>query len=295
MSLLRRSVLGIAVIGALALTLNACAGPRLLSNVDALSGGGSGVKTAAAGVAYGNHEQKLDIYAPKGTAATARLPVVLFIHGGSWRDGDRGGYAFAGKAFAREGFVSVVIDYRKVPEVRFPDFMVDAAEAVAWTRGNIAAYGGDPDKLFIAGHSAGAHIALLLTLDPTYLRSAGVPDGALKGAIGLAGPYDFYPFTSEAAEAAFAGAYPAMTQPITYARGDAPPMLLLHGDADDVVLPRNSAVLATTVTGKGGVAVVKTYPGVGHVSIVQALSPLWNDKAPVLSDAATFVRANSAD
>ncbi len=295
MSLLRRSVLGIAIVGALAFTLNACAGPRLLSNVDALSGGGSGVKTAAAGVPYGNHAQKMDVYAPKGTAATAKLPVVVFIHGGSWRDGDRGGYAFAGKAFAREGFVSVVIDYRKVPEVRFPDFMVDAAEAVAWTRGNIAAYGGDPSKLFIAGHSAGAHIGLLLTLDPTYLRSAGVPDGSLKGAIGLAGPYDFYPFTSDAAVQAFAGADPAMTQPITYANGAAPPLLMLHGDADDIVLPRNSTALAAKVNGAGGRAEVRSYAGVGHVGIVQSLSPLWKGKAPVLTDAANFVRANSGD
>lgn len=290
-SLLRRSALGIAVIGVLGLTLNACAGPRLLSNVDALSGGGSGVSAVASGVTYGNHAQKLDVYAPKGTPTNARLPVVLFIHGGSWRDGDRGGYAFAGKAFAREGFVSVVIDYRKVPEVRFPDFMVDAAEAVAWTESNIAAYGGDPTKIIIAGHSAGAHIAVLLTLDPTYLRSAGVADGAIKGAIGLAGPYDFYPFTSEAAVAAFAGADPALTQPITYARGDAPPLLLLHGDADDVVLPRNSTALAAKVTEAGGQVVVKPYAGVGHVGIVQALSPIWNGKAPVLTDAANFVRA----
>ena len=116
-----------------------------------------------AGLAYGEGpSRRLDVYAPP--AAGGPRPVVVFFYGGSWQNGKREDYRFAGAALAAEGFVAMVPDYRKYPEVRFPGFVEDGASAVAWARREAARFGGDPSKLWVMGHSAGAHIAALLAL-----------------------------------------------------------------------------------------------------------------------------------
>src|ERR1700741_411360 len=107
---------------------------------------------------YGPLErQKLDIYVPDG--ATSNIPVVVFFYGGAWARGERGDYRFAGQALASTGFIALVPDYRLYPEVAFPSFVQDGALAVAWVRDNIAGFGGDPARIAVLGHSAGAHIA----------------------------------------------------------------------------------------------------------------------------------------
>jgi acetyl esterase/lipase len=153
---------------------------------------------------------------------------------------------------------------------------------------NIANHGGDPARIGVIGHSAGAHIALLLSLD----RRWGVADH-IKAAVGLAGPYDFRPFEPGGAAEAALGNAPdlADTQPIHFARPDAPPLLLLHGDADETVKPRNSLALAKAITDQGGRATAKLYPGIGHIGILLALSKPFRGKAPVLVDASNFLLA----
>ncbi len=269
--------------------LLSCSGPGFLSGLDRLSGGGAGVGRVASSIDYGSHGQKLDIYRPDD-AGNALLPVVIFVHGGSWRDGTRGGYAFVGRSLARQGFIGLVIDYRKLPEHKFPDFHYDVAEAVRWAVDNVEDYGGSADNIFVAGHSAGAHIAMLAALDPRYLKSVGLDQSAIAGIIGIAGPYDFYPFTVEAARAAFAGADPALTQPVNFARADAPPILLLHGLDDETVLPKNSESLAAAIEKAGGEAELALYPGVGHVGAITSLSPLLGGKDEIMSDMARFIR-----
>jgi len=166
----------------------------------------------------------------------------------------------------------------------------DGAAAVAWAAANVARFGGDPARLTIAGHSAGAHIAAMLALDPRWLRAAGARPVA--AAVGLAGPYDFHPFTSTAAIAAFAAAPdPLSTQPIAFARGDAPPMLLATGDVDTVVRPRNSVRLAEALGAAGAPVSLRRYPGVTHSGILRALSRPFRSLAPVLGDAAAFLLA----
>ena len=229
----------------------------------------------------------LDVYRPAKPAAP--LPVVVFFYGGAWQHGSRANYVFVAAELARRGMVVVVPDYRLSPAVRFPAFVQDAAQAVAFTRRMAAGWGGDPDRVVLAGHSAGAHIAAMLALDPRFLADAGDDRDALAGMVGLAGPYDFLPFTSDDIRQVFAGTDAAATQPISFADGRNPPMLLLHGTADRTVYLRNTVNLAAAITRRGGPVQVETYDGVGHVGIVTALAPLFSRRAPVLDDIAGFV------
>jgi acetyl esterase/lipase len=249
--------------------------------------------TPAVGIAYGKDErQKLDIYAPEGKPNKSS-PVLVFFHGGAWRDGERDGYGFLGRAFAARGIVTVVADYRKTPQVRFPAFVEDTASAIAWVHANISKQRGDPERVFIMGHSAGAHIAMMTALDKQWLGAKGLDTSIIKGVIGLAGPYDFLPLTTDSSKIAL-GHWPNLseTQPITYARADAPPMLLLTGDTDTVVKPKNSKSLATKMTELGNKPMLKIYPSVDHADIVMAISRPFREKAPVVADVTGFIMAN---
>ena len=244
------------------------------------------------GIAYGSDaRQQLDIYAPLGRTEAAH-PVLIFFHGGSWRDGEREGYGFVGRAFASRGFVTVIADYRKAPKVSFPVFVQDTAATIAWVHTNIAKHDGDPERIFLMGHSAGAHIAMMAALDPQWLAAKDLKPDVIKGVIGLAGPYDFLPLTSDSSKIAL-GQWPDLTetQPITYVRADAPPLLLLTGDKDTVVKPRNSQVLADKIAALGGQSRLKIYSGVNHADIIMAVARPFRTKAPILQDVTEFVRA----
>jgi len=265
--------------------------PRLLSVYDWAAGGGAGARQVAEGVAFGSHGQTLDIWAPAGASA-GKLPVVIFWYGGGWAKGDRAAYAFAGRALAKEGFLVVIPDYRKVPQVRFPAFLEDGAEAVRWTQDNIADHGGDPARVAFMGHSAGAYQAVMLALDATWLSAAGVEPGAVKAAVGLSGPYDFYPFTSDRAiDAMSQWQRPEETQPITYARADAPPLLLATSEGDTTVRARNANNLAAKLRELGASVAVENYGPLGHEEVVMALSKPFRSKGPVLADSVAFLKA----
>ena len=242
------------------------------------------------GAAFGAHpRQKVDVYRPTGwRAGAAPLPVIVFIYGGSWQDGERGGYGFAARAFADRGFLVAVPDYRLVPEVRFPAFVEDGAAGVRWVRANAARLGGDPERIVLVGHSAGAYNAAMLALDERWL---GTDRQAIVGFAGLAGPYDFLPLDAPASIAAFGQArdLPA-TQPINFASAGDPPSLLLHGTADTTVFPRNSERLAARLRSAGVEAELKLYPRIGHVGIVTALARPFRGRASVLEDVVAFAR-----
>lgn len=247
-----------------------------------------GGELVARDLSYGPEaRQRLDVYAPQGECGAPR-PVVVFFYGGSWNSGTRRGYAFIGRALAARGFVTVIPDYRLVPEVRYPAFVEDGAAAVRWATEHASTYCGDGKSIVLMGHSAGAYIAAMLAVDPRWL---GDTRSAVKGLVGLAGPYDFAPFDVEASRTAFGEAPdPADTQPVTFAGAGDPPALLLYGSADTVVLPRNSEALAARLRA-GGVAVdSRAYPKLGHVGIVLALARPFRGRAPVLQDISTFVR-----
>lgn len=223
-------------------------------------------------IAYGDLDrQKLDVYVPDELAAGA--PVVVFFYGGSWQTGDKSAYRFVGEALASRGFIAVVPDYRLYPPTRFPGFVNDGARAVAWARAHAREYGGSACRLFVAGHSAGAHIGAMLAANPDYLADVGMSVADLSGFIGMAGPYDFLPIRDPALQKIFApeSAWPA-SQPIHFVTGDEPPMLLMHGGDDHTVAIKNSRNMVDRVNAAGGSAMLKIYPGKGHVGLVAPLA-----------------------
>ena len=266
--------------------------PRLLSHYDRMAGGREGSYPAAEGMPFGSHGQRLDIWAPNAMPEGGTLPVVIFWYGGGWAKGDRTSYAFAGRALAKAGFLVVIPDYRKVPDVHFPAFLDDGAEAVAWVEDNIAQYRGDPARVAVMGHSAGAYQAVMLALDAKRLAAAGADPTIIKAGVGLSGPYDFHPFTSERAIAAFSEwPRPEETQPITFARKDAPPLLLVTSDGDETVRPKNANNLSAKLRTLGAPVDVKNYGPLDHEEIVMALSVPFRSKGPVLADSVAFLKA----
>ena len=249
----------------------------------------SGTVRLAEAVAYGPApREKLDIYAP--AAANGPLPILLFINGGSWDDGTRGDYEFAGRAFAARGYLTLAMDYRLMPENTFPSFVQDAALAIAWAGKHGAEHGGDPTRIFAVGHSAGAYNLALAILDEHYLRQAGVDPAALRAVATLAGPFDFLPLDTRVTIDTFGNvADLASTQPINFARKNVPPFLLLTGTADTTVFPKNSHALARRLKEAGAKVILKEYDGMGHAGIMLALAkPLRKAANPVYEDILQF-------
>ena len=256
----RGAIQAVAGLGALLTTLTACAPVDFLNAI---------IPTRdliiTRDVAYGDKDkQKLDIYVPKMLAAHA--PVIVFFYGGAWQEGDKKDYLFAAQALASIGAIVVVPNYRVYPEVTFPGFNEDGAAAVAWTFKNIGELGGDTGKIFLAGHSAGAYVAMI---------------AIVYGAWRLADVKPIFEVVPDM----------SVTQPITYARGDAPPLLLVTGDADTTVGPYNSQNLAKKIRGLGGKVEEHYYPGVEHVGSVLALTAMFRGRAPVLADITNFIAA----
>jgi acetyl esterase/lipase len=239
-------------------------------------------------IAYGPASRdKIDIYRPR---QAAKLPVIIFFYGGSWQFGHRAEYGFAAGLLAKHGFVVAVPDYRLYPDVKFPSFLEDCAGAAAFIIKNIAAYGGDPEQIYLMGHSAGAYNAVMLALAPQFLNAEGASPADLAGVIGLSGPYDFLPLRDPVIKDIFSP--PAdikTTQPITYAHEGAPPFLLLHGGNDITVLPRNTTALGARLRQMGGVVETKIYPKLGHIGMILAILPYLSWRAPVLKDVLVFI------
>ena len=264
--------------------------PRLLSWADAVAGGGRGVEEVADGVPFGTTGQRLDVWRPAGPVV--KRPVLVFFYGGGWVHGSRGAYAFAARAFARAGFVVVVPDYRKVPAVRFPAFVQDGAQAMRWVLDHVAGYGGDPARVAVAGHSAGGYTVAMLALDRRWLAAEGVAPGFIKAGVGLCGPYDFFPFRKERAIDAMRGVKDGrMTQPITFARADAPPLLLVSAGDDVQVGAHNAVNLTARLTALGAPVQHIDHAGLSHENVVMALSVPFRSEAPVLAESVAFLRA----
>ncbi|HEX4332170.1 MAG TPA: alpha/beta hydrolase [Usitatibacter sp.] len=244
--------------------------------------------TAARGIAFEPGPRgALDVYMPADGAASH--PVVVFFYGGYWDSGDREAYLFVGEAFASRGIVAIIPDYRIYPEVTFPAFVEDGAAAVAWASRNVARYGGDPSRIFVAGHSAGAHIAAMVALDSRYLSHQGVPSGTVKGLIGLAGPYDFL-IDTQKLQRIFPEATWRDSQPVNFVTGSAPPALLLAGSDDTTVNPDNTRSLARHLRAAGVPVTEHIYEGYGHVKLVAVLGAPLRSHSSVLDEVSRFVR-----
>ena len=275
-------------LGAVVASLAAACSPLGLLN--AVGPRDGGVRRVARDLEYGsNPRQRFDIYAPGAASAASPLPVLVFFYGGGWDSGSKDVYGWAAQALAARGFVVAVADYRLVPEVLFPVFIEDAAAATARVAEVAAEYGGDPNRLGVIGHSAGAHLAMMITLDRRYMAAVGKPD-LIKAAAGLAGPYDFLPFDVPASVNAFGQAPdPEQTQPLYFARADAPPLWLGHGTTDTVVHDEDTVLLEARTRELGGRCEAKLYPGLRHEDLIATFSPLFRKKAPVLADVTAFL------
>ncbi len=240
-------------------------------------------------VTYGDQaNQSLDIYIPEKAAADNQRPVLVFFYGGRWTDGNKEMYQFVGETFAQQGYVVVIPDYRKYPEVKFPTFVEDGAQAVAWTFNNIQSYFGNTDKLFLMGHSAGAHIAGLVTAAPEYLNVHQLEPDIIDAFAGLAGPYDFVPEEDDLIDM-FGPEEQSPEITVThYIQGNEPPMLLLWGEDDELVGRRNIDLLSQEIKAKGGKVETKTYPDTGHVDMVSSLVWFLPTKAPIMQDVSEF-------
>ncbi len=250
-----------------------------------------GSKLFKSDVAYGPAPRNtLDIYAPR--IGQGPWPVVVFVHGGSWSSGNKNPYEFAGRALSAQGFLTLVINYRLHPQHPYPDFVEDTALAIDWATRHAGEYGGDTKRVFVMGHSAGGYNAALAILDKHYLANLGTDVSAIKGVATLAAPLDFLPLDSPISIDVFGKItnLPA-TQPITYARNDAPPFLFLHGTADTTCMPKNSINMDKALRAAGGKSELKLYNGISHVGIMLALSTATRRSTPTLDDVVRFFKA----
>jgi acetyl esterase/lipase len=235
--------------------------------------------------------QKLDVYVPKKSRPNST--VVIFFYGGDWQNGSKDDYRFVAEALASEGFVTVMPNYRLYPTVRFPAFVYDGALAVRWTHDHIVAFRGNPHRIFLMGHSAGAHIAGLLTLDARYLRSTGLDRRSVRATVGLSGPYDFVPSPPDRAVFSMpqADTHPnADIEPINFVDGGEPPMLLVQGLGDKTVNPDNAYHLAARIRQKGGAVQLIAYPDVGHVQMILSFAAPFRWLGHALRDSARYIR-----
>lgn len=269
----------------IALQVNSVA---VLDTIDRVTGGSRDV-TRVARVRLGEAPtQTLSLYRARQTATPA--PVLLFVHGGSWGWGDPKDYGFVARSLAPEGFVVALAGYRLGENGRYPAMLEDTAQAIGWLHANAARFGGDPGRIYLAGHSAGAYNVVQVALEPRWLAAQGVPAAAIRGVVGMAGPYDFFPFDKDSTRAAFGGASdPAATQPVNHVGPDAPPMLLLTGSEDTTVRPRNTRALAAALEAAGVAVETRYYDGFDHSDVLLRLASPWRRKPGLREDILRFL------
>jgi acetyl esterase/lipase len=274
-----------ALLGGLVAAMMVACSPRLV-NLTVSSDGYTHLRDISYGEATRN---KLDIYVPDDLGASA--PSLLFFYGGNWQSGSKDYYKALGQSLATAGVIVAIADYRLYPEILYPDFLYDSAAAFRLFHDNIGSYGGDPNRVFLAGHSAGAYNAVMLASDPSYLRAEGLEPSSVNGVIGVAGPYDFLPLTDPALITMFGGAQLPQTQPIRAIDGRRPPMLLITGTEDKTVLPRNAERMAARLREFDSPVEVISYDGEGHLGII--LSMVWPFKGrnDLREDILDFVHA----
>jgi len=219
-------------------------------------------------------ENKLDIYIPDSATDKSKLPVVIFFYGGCWgacQSTYKGDYEFLADALTAKGYLVVIPDYRLYPAVKFDTIIADAAAATQWVKDNISKYKGDADSLFLMGHSAGAHMAIMLCVNEEYLEPTTY--ASIRGGIGLAGPYDFIPYTEPYLPGVFGPeSEAAYAQPPNFIEGNEPPLLLMYGAKDDLVEPKSIINLSKAIEDKNGQVTAITYPELDHVSLITSFT-----------------------
>jgi acetyl esterase/lipase len=238
-------------------------------------------------LAYGQGaRERLDVYAPRDARDR---PVVIFWYGGSWTHGSKADYRFVGAALAERGFVAVLPDYRLYPEVTFPAFCEDGAHAIVWVETHAQEFGGDPRRIVLMGHSAGAHMAAFLAFNRAFVEKAGANPNSVVGLIGLSGPYVLVPDT-DVLRATFPAPYRDTDwQPIRFVDARSPPTLLLHGLADKEVKPKHTVELHEALLANRVRVEMHLYPRAGHGDTVAPFALLARRRSPAYDDVVAFI------
>jgi acetyl esterase/lipase len=266
------------------LTLTACAPSALESfGLSAVSSnaGLEGISRVP-NLTYGKLErQMLDVYQPINFKGPR--PVMVFTYGGGFKQGSKDEYSFVAEAFSSLGYVTVIFDYRLYPKSIWPAYLEDGAQAVAWVNANIAKYGGDPKRILISGHSAGAYIAAMLAVNPKYLQAVNVPDGTIKAALTFSGPYEFWN-PDQQAHGGFIGAdiqqvmgpaeTASQTQPIKYVTSSAPPFVIIHGSDDGLLEPAQAKAMKKKLEDAKVKVTYLEYPMAHATTILAMAKPL---------------------
>lgn len=264
--------------------------PAVLDTIDSIAGPSHNVSRVHEERFGEDPQEQLIVYREEN--ADARLPIVIFFHGGAWAHGSPQDYGFIARNIAPEGYIVVLGGYRLNEQGRYPAMLQDTASVIGWARENIASHGGDPNSIFLSGHSAGAYNVAQVALDGQWLEEAGVPREAIRGVVGLAGPYDFYPFDTDRSRAAFESVGAAEdSQPVNHAAASAPPMLLVHGEDDTVVRIRNSIALEKALRAVGAQVETLYLPGKTHNDPLLALTSPWRRNPLVFDRVTNFMRA----
>ena len=243
-------------------------------------------------------QPRLDIYSPpSGTG----YPVLFFVHGGSWKDFRKELFASVAMKLLPEGMVVVIPDYTLYPDAGYEQMAGEMAAALSWTLENIETYGGDPARVVVAGHSAGAHLAGLAVMDPRFLAAYGHRSAEIRGLVGMSGVYDVqaeYDYWVER------GTYPevivevmggqesfAPASPLEYARPGLPPVLLIHGDRDETVPVSITTAFHAALLSAGADSDLDVYAGLGHADYLFAA--LSQERPRLVADIAAFVRRHT--
>ncbi|MGC1509712.1 alpha/beta hydrolase [Ketobacter sp. MCCC 1A13808] len=236
--------------------------------------------------------QSLDIYLPGDDFRGIQM---VFLHGGSWQSGHKDEYAYLGAALAAFGISCAVVGYRLFPQVRYPQFVEDVAHAISWLRRDGLRYGFSDAPVYLMGHSAGAHIACLMAMDDRYRDIAGLEEGSVAGVIGLSGVYRFKPETSAVYMDIFAAAQADLetVKPINYVGKDKVPLLMLHGDADEVIGIRNAQQMLEAARKAGQPAVLHSQPGYGHARPIFDFLPFMPNHQKMMAVILSFVSSRS--
>jgi acetyl esterase/lipase len=233
-------------------------------------------------------KHRLDLFRAEGTG----WPLLVFVHGGGWTSGDKGlriagadVYGNIGRFYAARGIGVAVVNYRLQPGVAWPEQVADVARAIAWLHGNVARFGGDPERLVVAGHSAGAQLAARVALDPGPLAALGADRRVVKGIVSVSGaaldltddeawrlgqPRGYYETRFRNGDAG--DAWMRAASPLAFVSGDAPPTLVIFAEGDPPDLRRQGRVLAAAMASAGVAIETVVVPGSSHTRIVLTLS-----------------------